>query len=147
MKNIVVRTFVMASLISVLSGVSAQARTARIQFKIPFDFVAGKARLRAGSYSVRQVSSTTWAIRSDDGKTATLVNAPLTIFSKDATEGARLGFNRYGDEYFLAELWLRADVGRQLYPSESELRTAKEQRLNEPLASRQRIAVAANIDK
>lgn len=148
MKNIVVKTLLIATLISMLGGVSAQAKTAKIQFKIPFDFVAGKARLKAGSYSVRQVSNTTyWAIRSDDGKTAALVNAPLTLFSNDATLEARLSFNRYGDQYFLSELWLRADSGRQLYPSDSELRAVREQRLGARPETTERIAIAANVSK
>ena len=96
------------------------------EVKIPFDFAAGKANLKAGTYIVKRGSGSTLQIRSADGTQTVLVNAPLTIGSRDYKAGERLVFNRYGDQYFLTQVWLTVDQGRQLMPTKAETAASRE---------------------
>src|SRR5882672_11341621 len=130
MKNQILRSTAILGLFFMLAIASVNAQTpSRVEVKIPFDFSAGKATLKAGTYSIKRTSANTLAIRSDDGKTTALVNAPLTIGSRDFKAGERLVFNQYGDQYFLSQVWLGVDTGRQLFTSNAETKAAREFRL------------------
>jgi hypothetical protein len=106
------------------ASVSAQTPTGA-EVNIPFDFSAGKASLKAGTYVIIRKSDSTLQIRHANEKKTILVNAPLTIGSRDYRAGERLVFNRYGDEYFLTQVWFTADQGKQLLPSNAETSAAR----------------------
>ena len=142
MKNMVLRSFAMAGLIFMLAGASLQAQTSSKIVNIPFDFAAGTAKLKAGDYIVKRMSEHAVAIRSADGKTTALINAPLSLGARDSKPGARLVFNRYGDQYFLSQVWLRVDAGSQLFVSNEETKTAKAFRLARRKALPARVEVA-----
>jgi hypothetical protein len=89
---------------------------------IPFEFTAGGQILPAGIYTVR---------RGDNGGNALMLSSADgrggVYFLTNATssnmvrEKASLVFNRYGDQYFLSEVWRVGDItGRQLIPSSRE---------------------------
>ena len=105
-------------------SISAQTPTGA-EVSIPFDFSAGTAHLKAGTYFITRSTGNALKIRSTDGKKTVLVNAPLTIGSRDFKAGERLVFNRYGSEYFLTQVWLAVDSGRQLFPSKAETTAAR----------------------
>src|SRR5436190_23976143 len=87
-----------------IAGVNAQTPS-RVEANVPFDFVAGKASLKTGRYSLRKgFAGNSISIRNDEGAT-TIVNAPLAIGSRASKAGARLVFNKYGDKYFLSQIW------------------------------------------
>jgi hypothetical protein len=69
------------------------------------------------------------AIRSDDGSINVAVSAPLMIGSRDHKAGERLVFNRYGNDYFLTQVWFTSDSGVQLHQSARERKTAQEFKL------------------
>ena len=108
-----------------VASVSAQTPTGA-EVNIPFDFSAGKASLKAGTYVIIRKSDSMLQIRHANEKKTILVNAPLTIGSRDYSAGERLVFNRYGDEYFLTQVWFTADQGKQLLPSNAETSAARE---------------------
>ena len=108
-----------------VASVSAQTPTGA-EVNIPFDFSAGKASLKAGTYVIIRKSDSMLQIRQANEKKTILVNAPLTIGSRDYRAGERLVFNRYGDEYFLTQVWFTADQGKQLLPSNAETSAAHE---------------------
>lgn len=108
-----------------VTSVSAQTPTGA-EVSIPFDFSAGKASLKAGTYVIIRKSDSMLQIRHANEKKTILVNAPLTIGSRDYRAGERLVFNRYGDEYFLTQVWFTADQGKQLLPSNAETSAARE---------------------
>ena len=145
MKNLVMRSTAIMGLFFMLAMVSAQAQTPRtMEVNIPFDFSAGKAALKAGTYSIKRLAGSALAISAADSKTIALVNAPLTIGSRDFKAGERLVFNKYGDDYFLSQVWLSADSGRQLFTSGGETKTAREYRLARKNAKPERIEIAAS---
>ncbi|HEX6732287.1 MAG TPA: hypothetical protein VF074_19880 [Pyrinomonadaceae bacterium] len=121
-------------------SISAQTPTGA-EVNIPFDFSAGKAHLKAGTYVITRSTGNALQIRSTDGKKTVLVNAPLTLGSRDFKAGERLVFNRYGSEYFLTQVWLTVDTGRQLFPSKVETAAARQLANNNTKAGRVEIAI------
>jgi hypothetical protein len=143
MKIQIMKNMAILGLFFMLSIASVKAQTpSRVEVNIPFDFAAGKATLKAGAYSIKRTTGNALAIRSADGKTTALVNAPLTIGSRDSKGGERLVFNKYGDRYFLAQVWLTVDTGRQLFISGEETKVAREFKLANKNAKPERVEVA-----
>jgi hypothetical protein len=125
-----------------MTSVSAQT-LGRVEVKIPFDFTAGKVTFKAGNYSIKRVSNNALAIRSIDGRTNKLVDAPLALGARDSKAGERLVFNQYGDQYFLSQVWLSSDAGRQLFTSGTEARVAVDYKLAHNNEKPQRVEIAA----
>ena len=123
------RALVMAGLTALT--VMASTRVAQAQehlvVNIPFDFVAGNTTLPAGEYSV-QVSGPERALILIDRKDP----APSVIIDSNADVAneiqsqSRLVFNRYGDRYFLSQVWAAGNSrGRQLLKSGREKEMAQ----------------------
>ena len=124
-----------------VASVHAQSRT-RIEATIPFDFTIGNTNLQAGKYSVKFTSRNALLLRSEDGKQSAIILAPRAV-GGDVNKPERMVFHRYGDRYFLAQIWmLRGDSGRELDPSSAERRLAKEQRAAKGDAKPQKVEVA-----
>jgi hypothetical protein len=102
---------------------SAKAQSAnRVVADIPFEFSVGYKTMPAGEYSVRTVTTAGdgLMIQSADGKSSALRLSEATERAKDKSH-ARLVFHKYGERYFLAEVWNGADrSGRQLLESQEE---------------------------
>ena len=109
--------------------VSARAQSAnRVVATIPFEFNVGYKAMPAGEYSVQSVSTSISAlmIRSADGKTAAIRLSDQTGRSRNTL--ARMVFHRYGERYFLAEVWNGSDnTGRRLLKSKEETLIENEQ--------------------
>ena len=120
MRNKIFSSIAMLSLFFVLAvaGVQAQRPTG-IEVNLPFNFTAGKATLKAGRYNIRKLSGNVVSILSEDGKRV-IADAPLTVGSRDSKAGARVVFNRYGNSYFLSQIWLTPEIGQQLFPTKAE---------------------------
>lgn len=143
MKNQILRSTAILGLFFMLAIASVNAQTSgRVEVNIPFDFSAGTAKLKAGSYQIKKVSNNALAVRSIDGKTTAIVNSPLTIDSRNYKGGERLVFNKYGDQYFLSQVWLTVDTGRQLFTSGAEARAAREYKLANKNAKPERLEIA-----
>jgi hypothetical protein len=96
-----------------VTGVQAQAPS-KVEVNIPFEFSAGKTTLQPGVYSIKRMSGNNMTLRSAVGKSAVILNAPLNLTSTDPESVERLVFNKYGDQYYLSQIWLTADTGREL---------------------------------
>ena len=145
MKNQILKITSIFGLFLMLAITSVQAQTAsRVEVKVPFDFAIGKVLFKAGTYSFRKVTDNTLTVRDVNGKGTTLVDAPLSIGSRDSKAGERLVFTQYGTQYFLSQVWLSVDSGRQLFPSAAETKAAREYKLANNNAKPQRVEVAAH---
>ena len=143
MKTQILRSTAIFGLFFMLAIASVRAQTpSRAEVTIPFDFSAGKANLKAGRYTITRLAGAAISIRSADGKTAGLVSAQLAIGSRDFKAGERLVCNKYGDRYFLSQVWLGADNGRQLFMSGAETKLARDYRLAATNAKTERVEVA-----
>ncbi len=105
-----------------LSIVGFAGFNSRVTANIPFDFMVGGKQLQAGTYTVERLntnSSQTLIIRSADNKTAANFNVNNVIDKGEPQ--ARLVFRRYGNQYFLAQVYDgQSDEGRQLLKSKAE---------------------------
>ena len=145
MKNQILKITSIFGLFLMLAITSVQAQTAsKVEVKVPFDFAIGKVQFKAGTYSFRKVTDNTLTVRDVNGKRTTLIDAPLSIGSRDSKAGERLVFTKYGTQYFLSQVWLSVDSGRQLFPSDAETKAAREYKLANNNAKPQRVEVAAH---
>jgi len=115
-----------------VASVPAQAPS-RVEVNIPFAFTAGKTTFKAGVYSIKRASGNLLKLQNSEDKSTVLLNAPLTLSSQDTKAGERLVFNKVGDRYALAQVWLSADSGRQLIVEKT---AAKAERIEISLAKR-----------
>jgi len=103
---------------------------------IPFEFTVCSEQLPAGRYKVRSltVSPHVMLVRGDESRSVIMACAHEVQVPKRTTTG-KLIFNRYGDKYFLSELWLQGEItGTELFKSEQEqalLREIKETKRRE----------------
>jgi hypothetical protein len=95
-----------------VTGVQAQAPS-KVEVNIPFEFSAGAKTLPSGVYTIKRLSGNYLTLRRVDGKSAVILNAPLNLTS-DEDKGERLVFTKSGDDYYLSEIWLTTDTGREL---------------------------------
>src|SRR5258707_15363820 len=128
MKYTSLKTSAMLGLFIVLAVMTANAQTgSRIEASIPFDFAAGETNLKAGDYTVKRISKDALQLRNAQTKTSVIVMAPLAIQRTRNDAPERLVFKRYGNEYFLSQVWTnRAADGRGLFASKTENRLAKQ---------------------
>ena len=128
MKYTGLRTIAMLGLFFVLAVMTANAQTGgRIEASVPFDFAAGETKLKAGDYTVKRLSKDALQLSNAQTKTSVIVMAPLTIQQTRNDAPERLVFKRYGNEYFLSQVWTnRAADGRGLFASKTENRLAKQ---------------------
>ena len=87
----------------------------KVRVEIPFEFSAGKTTLHAGVYSIKRMSGELVTLRSEDGKSAVTLNAPVTNSSSDPNAVERLVFSKQDARYYLSQIWLTADSGRQVW--------------------------------
>lgn len=99
----------------------AQAQQSLV-VNVPFDFVAGNTQLPAGEYTVK-ISVPTYSmvlISRKDATTSAFINTNAAVSSTPQAE-SKLIFNRYGDRYFLSQVWSEGNSqGRQLLKSARE---------------------------
>ena len=114
-----------ASLAALLIA-SAWAQLAQpLVVDIPFDFSAGKTMLAAGEYQVKMQQPNVLRIMTTDGKQAAMILTRSRVSRKPQTE-SRLMLNRYGDTYFLSQVWvIGAETGVELPKTSAEIELAK----------------------
>ncbi len=112
---------------AVASAVAANAQSSnqpanKVVANVPFDFSVGYKILPAGEYSVKTFAAGESGLlieSADEGTTVLRLSQAIEPGKNKAH--ARLVFRRYGERYFLAEVWNGADrTGRQLLRSQEE---------------------------
>jgi hypothetical protein len=127
MKNQIYRIAAILGIFLGLAVAVVQAQTpSRVEVKIPFEFSAGKTKLEAGVYTVKRMSGNLVTLRNVDKKSSVILNAPVNLSSTNIDATERLVFNKYGDRYILAQIWLTVDTGRELL---KERKTEKPERI------------------
>jgi hypothetical protein len=107
--------------VTILAASSSFAQDgAHIRANVPFDFAAGGSSLPAGDYSVRlSYSPNSIQMQNTDGKHSIIVLAHGAKPKQPV--GARLVFHRYGDRYFLSQVFASGDqTGEELPRSHDE---------------------------
>jgi hypothetical protein len=116
-------------------SLSFAARTARadmigrMRIDIPFDFVVANQMLKAGTYWCRSMGANGhlyFIIQSEDYRTTATVFANR-LEAKTTPSAPQMVFNRYGDEYFLAQIWSGQDErGGEVLKSKRERELLKD---------------------
>jgi hypothetical protein len=115
--------FALLGLGLLLATVTASAQTIHLKADIPFDFFVGGRSLPTGEYTIRSLGSQAIAI-SAPGQKAMVVLTNMCQSVKTSPR-SKLVFARYGDRYFLSEMWVQGNsTGRQLPKRRSEVRVA-----------------------
>lgn len=96
-----------------------------MKVNIPFAFGVQDQSLPAGQYLVFTVTpERSIRIVSANGKHSAIVNT-LPNYAKEPSSNSRLVFHRYGNEYFLAEVWTAGqDVARNPLSSKNTMESA-----------------------
>ena len=101
-----------------------------VKANVPFDFIVGDQTFQAGAISARRMSGSSnepLLISSGDyGQHAICLT--LNLPSNRSFDNARLVFHRYGNRYYLAQVWISGDSGGQLFKSRSERALEREMR-------------------
>ena len=125
MKKQIVKGFSMVVLAIGLAAVTAvvsAGQSNRVDTNIPFDFVVGDKVLPAGQYTMKGLGAVGQAILiSQKDAKSSIIRLTNELQPRSENTQARLVFHRYGQHYFLAEVWGGGDsVGRKLMPSRQE---------------------------
>ena len=149
MKKQAYKIFTLMALFLVLTALSAQAQSrGTMEAQIPFDFIAGETHLPAGTYSIKQISrgdEKAMLVRSQDAQAAAVVITGAVQSSAEHNR-ARLIFHKYGEQYFLSQVWdSEGRAGRELFTSKAERQLVKEQKAAKREAKPQTVEVAAHV--
>ena len=110
-------------MVTFVASVQGQSLAYKVRANIPFDFTVGEKKLSAGEYSIGRTQPSVdiaISITDVDGHTKAirLTNAAVTTHPK---KKAYLVFHRYGDQYFLSQVWpAGGSIGREFPVSASE---------------------------
>ena len=112
------------ALVTAVGSAQGQSLAYKLRANIPFDFVVGDKKLPAGEYSIgraRQDSDDSiLLISSADGR-GNAIRLSIPVGSRVLKNEGTLVFHRYGDQYFLSQVWpVSASTGRELTRSLSE---------------------------
>ena len=131
MKNVVAKMGLLAVMTVIAASVSANAQSLnyRLTANIPFDFSVGGEKLPAGKYWINRAQQsngdTVVQIRSTDLH-SNLVRFTIPVLAAAPAKNSSLVFRRYGDEYFLAEIWpMGSETGRELPKTRAERELAR----------------------
>lgn len=114
MKATFLRLTIMMAL-ALAFAASAQAQTALNYktFAVPFSFKVGNKELPAGEYKITADNQTV-RVQKTDGKANAVTLTQRTRGASHNLNDAKLTFRRYGDQYYLSQVWLPDNLGREL---------------------------------
>ena len=129
-KSLTMLTLVVG-LVLAAAVVSANGQaTSRVTANIPFDFIVGDQVLPSGKYTVNTVSNGGEALRiSNSDRKSSAITLSTSVTEKTEKRIPRMVFHRYGQQYFLAQVWSDDSYGHQL------LQCKRERNLRPELAS------------
>jgi hypothetical protein len=111
---------------------TASAQKTEFNVSVPFDFIVNGSSFPAGEYTFQSVGvqGKVLSIRGVNSQTqGTIVSNDRR--ASEPSQQTKLVFHRYGNQYFLAEVWLRGnDMGRTVpeCPLEKEVATTSSMR-------------------
>ena len=152
MKNQGFKTITMLSLLLMLAAISVNAQQLsenKIAVTIPFDFAVDETKLPAGNYTLRRiVLPSTYdrlVIQSVDGSGDSHTGMTRPNRTSEAPKQSNIVFNRYGDQYFLSQVWMAgSDTGRDLFQSRNERNLAKGSKVARSKSEHQKVVLTAS---
>lgn len=126
MKNYALIAMVVCIAFVTLAAVPGHAQ-ALIKADVPFDFCVGGGMLPAGEYSIGRSGWSSQSLALSSPQRWIEILMPLSMDWRTDFDTPKLVFHRYGNEYFLAEIWTSNDNAvRKLavHPRERQLAKA-----------------------
>ncbi|MEZ5424822.1 MAG: hypothetical protein R2747_01035 [Pyrinomonadaceae bacterium] len=122
-----------AALIIGIAAVGSAFAQQTMTFNVPFDFQIGKEKHDAGKYEMRTLDNAKFLLKNvETGENMILVSG-AQVGDERTVETQKLVFNRYGETYFLREVYARAGtVGRELTESKAERKIRQNRRKDDP---------------
>ena len=104
-----------------LLGTALQAQEYRVTSKVPFSFIVSGRTCPAGPYALQAQSYQNFEyLKNLRGKCSLFVNSRRILLEPAGNAHARLIFHRYGNSYFLSQVWNGQGTGSVLPVSERE---------------------------
>lgn len=107
-----------------VGSAQGQSLAYKITAHIPFDFILGDKKLPAGAYSIaraQQNSGDSVLLISSVDSVANVFSLTSAVQTLEPKDEGRLVFHRYGDRYFLFQVWASgASTGRAFAKSRGE---------------------------
>lgn len=112
------QTVVMLAVLATLPAIGQTNRGDTI-VNIPFAFRAANQTLPAGTYTITRIDEIN--LRFTNSHSRGVFVQTHTVEGKAPESHGRVVFHRYGDAYFLSEVWLAAKAtGRKAFPTRAE---------------------------
>ena len=126
-KGLTMSLLIAIALVTAVNSANGQSSTRSVA-NIPFDFVVGDSTLAAGKYDVRAMTSTGATLRiSNTENEESAIRLSSTLTQLNINDKGKLVFHRYGNQYFLAEVWTAGErSGRKLTKSAGEKAVERE---------------------
>ena len=122
MKKLVARILVFGTALAATAAIYAQSKT--ITADVPFNFYTGSTVMPQGVYRVSEMSN--GGVIALQTTNASKAITAFNVSGKSMDEPARLVFRRYGETYFLAQIWTGGGpIGRVLPQSKREKELAQ----------------------
>lgn len=134
MNTVVAKTLakigLLVAMIVIATGAPAKAQSLQypLNANIPFDFSVGNEKLTAGKYSFRraQPSAGDMIVQITGDGHSIITRSTVPVLTFNPREKSVLIFHRYGDQYFLVQVWpAGATTGRELIKSRAEREVAR----------------------
>lgn len=121
--------FALAISLALQTAAVAHAQTTHLNVTVPFEFTVGDTTLPAGEYDIHATGP--WggrvlSICNRKANAAAFVISASYLTAKNS-QRSELVFNRYGQQYFLSEVWGDNDLGRRMPINSRRVELAKGQ--------------------
>jgi hypothetical protein len=117
----------------VLATASACAQNINLKANVPFNFVVTGGTMLGGEYTIRAEKADPQhevSIKGTGQSSRVFLAVPcLSSKGSKPSNQTKLVFDRYGDQYFLSEIWVKGNrVGQKLLRSHREVEIAQNNR-------------------
>ena len=116
-------------IVAASASVKAQSLQYKLTANVPFDFTVSDKKLPAGKYSISRAQTSNGdlvlQIVSANGK-ENISRLTIPVITHKPMNQGTLVFNRYGNDYYLSEVWpAGGSTGRELPKSRTERELAR----------------------
>jgi hypothetical protein len=120
----------LAAMVVLAVGCANAQLTHGVRADIPFAFTVANQTFPAGQYTVKPINDMGFLAITGNGSAMTMTISQATD-SASAQKLSKLVFHKYGDRYFLYQVWVRGEErGRQIPPTKVERELASNRKPN-----------------
>lgn len=132
-------------LFTVLGTASSANAQSVLRFNIPFEFNVGTEKYAAGKYEMKKINSSVFLLRNVEEGKAFLIGTDNDVEQNKNLKFEGIIFNRYGETYFLREIFAHRAYGREISESklEKEIRS-QESNLAKSDSKKEQFSISAN---